>query len=142
MERREDQRLRIGDLWPAGEHVGRPQWRLAFVERPREKLQFRLKLRLGGPRKRDRAREPRPREDEEGNQINRSRRKQRKGPTIVVLILVIRHRDAGFQTRAPYLSPLAGSELNRRVEPAELHRIALARKQREGLIEREPHPVG
>src|ERR1043166_1689852 len=77
MERREDQRLRIGDLWPAGEHVGRPQWRLAFVKRPREKLQFRLNLRLGVPRNRDRAREPRPREDEETNGVDDIYRQRR-----------------------------------------------------------------
>ena len=45
--RREDQGLRIGDLRHAGEDVGRPERRLAAMQRMRQELQLRLKMRLG-----------------------------------------------------------------------------------------------
>ena len=62
MERRKDQRLRIGDLRPAGEQVRRPERRFAMCQRSGEKLQFRLELRLGIPRYGEPAGHPWPRQ--------------------------------------------------------------------------------
>jgi hypothetical protein len=60
MQRREDQRLRIGNLRPAGKQVWGPERLFAAGERGREELQLGLELGLGIPRDRDRALEPRP----------------------------------------------------------------------------------
>jgi hypothetical protein len=73
MQRREDQRLRIGDLRPAGEDVRRPERLLAARQRRREELQFGLKLRLGVPRDRDGAGQPRPRQQGEGGGVEEQR---------------------------------------------------------------------
>ena len=58
VQRREQQRLRIGDLGSAREHVGGPQRRLAVCQRRGEETELRLELRLGVPRNRHRAGEP------------------------------------------------------------------------------------
>src|SRR5579871_591783 len=60
MKRRKDQRLRIGNLRPAGEHVRSPERLFAARERGRKELQFGLELRLRIPRDGDRARKPGP----------------------------------------------------------------------------------
>src|SRR4029077_16929205 len=52
VQRREDERLRIGDLWPARKHVRSPKRRLPARERGCEELQFGLELSLGIPRDR------------------------------------------------------------------------------------------
>src|SRR6266481_3186874 len=60
MQRREDHRLRIGNLRPAGKQVWGPERLLAAGERRCEELQFGLELGLGIPRDSDLPREPRP----------------------------------------------------------------------------------
>ena len=60
--RREDQRLRIGDLRDAAEHVGRPERRLALMDGVGEELQLGLEQRLGVIGDRHRAGQPRPRQ--------------------------------------------------------------------------------
>ena len=57
---REHQRLRIGYLRPAGEHVRRPPRPFAVRDRGREELHLREELRLGIPRDGDVAGEPGP----------------------------------------------------------------------------------
>ena len=64
--RREDQRLRIGDLRRAGEDERRPERLLAAGERLRHELQLRIEMRLGVPRDRDGAGQPRPAQGEPG----------------------------------------------------------------------------
>ena len=78
MQRRKDQRLRVGDLRPAGEYVRRPERRLAVVQRAREKAQLRMELRLGVPRNGDRARKPRPGEHHEARRVERDRGAERE----------------------------------------------------------------
>ena len=74
-ERREDQRLRIGDLRNAAEHVGRPERRLALMDRVGEELQLGLEQRLGVIRNGHRPGEPGPgqREPCENEQRDRKR---------------------------------------------------------------------
>ena len=47
--RRENQRLRIGDLRRASKDIGRPEWAFAIVQRMSEKLQLRKRLGFGVP---------------------------------------------------------------------------------------------
>ena len=60
MQRRKDERLRIGDLRPTGEHIGSPKRRFAACQRCGEERQFRLELSLGIPRDGDGTGPPRP----------------------------------------------------------------------------------
>ena len=60
MQRGEHQRLRIGNLRPAGEDVGRPPRPFAARQRSGEELHLRKELRFRIPRDRHRAGEPRP----------------------------------------------------------------------------------
>ena len=64
--RREDQRLRVGDLRRAGEDERRPERLLAAGERLGHELQLRIEMRLGVPRDRDGAGQPRPAQGEPG----------------------------------------------------------------------------
>jgi hypothetical protein len=80
MERRQDERLRIGDLRPAGKHVRRPERRLAACERRRHELQLGLELRLGVPRNRDGAGKPWPGEERKGRSDHRERGRKRQRP--------------------------------------------------------------
>ena len=74
MRRRENQRLRIGDLRMAAKDVGRPERRLARVQRAGEKRQLRIKMRLGVPWNGECAREPGPGEQQGASQKQRKRR--------------------------------------------------------------------
>ncbi len=65
MQRREQQRLRVGDLRPAGENIGRPPWPFAARHRARQKLHRRKELRFRIPWNGDGAGEPRPRRQQE-----------------------------------------------------------------------------
>ena len=62
--RREDHRLRVGDLRMAAEHVGRPERRLAARQALRQELDLRLEVRLGVPGDGDAARQPGPADDQ------------------------------------------------------------------------------
>ncbi len=73
--RREDQGLRIGDLRRAGEDVGRPERLLAAMQRLRQELQLRIKMRLRVPGDRDRAGEPGPAQDRPAEEKERDRRR-------------------------------------------------------------------
>jgi hypothetical protein len=53
VKRREDQRLRIGNLRPPAKDMRRPEWRLAFRKGCRQELELRMELRLRVPRNRD-----------------------------------------------------------------------------------------
>jgi hypothetical protein len=60
VQRREHERLRIGNLRPAGEDIGRPPWPFAARNRRRQELHLRIELRFRVPRDGDRAGQPRP----------------------------------------------------------------------------------
>ena len=79
MQGREQHRLRVGDLRPAGERIGRPQRRLPGGERGGEELQLRLDLRLGVPWNGDGARQPRPGDHHEGEREDRNGGGEREG---------------------------------------------------------------
>ena len=78
MEGGEDQRLRIGDLRPAGENVRRPERRLAGRERAGEEGELRIELRGGVVGNFDRARQPGPGQRQEGDGVEAERRRERK----------------------------------------------------------------
>src|SRR6476646_10771153 len=78
MEGREDQRLRIGNLRPAGENVRRPERRLTGCERAGEERQLRIKLRGGVVGDFDRAGEPGPAEGQKGNAVEAKRPRERE----------------------------------------------------------------
>ena len=105
MQRREDQRLRIGDLRPAGIEVRAPERRLAVRERGREKLQLRLELRFRVPRNGDGAGEPRPRQSDEAENRGRAgpRRLTSSATAAASRPSAVRHRvsRAGCPRRAP-----------------------------------------
>ena len=73
VQRRKHQRLRIGDLRPAGEHIGRPPGPFAVRDRGRQELQLRKELRFRVPRNRHAAREPGPGRHQEGRSEHRER---------------------------------------------------------------------
>ena len=62
--RRKDLGLGIGDLRKTGENIGSPEGAVARRQRPGQKHDLRIGLRLGVPRNRDGARQPWPGEDE------------------------------------------------------------------------------
>jgi hypothetical protein len=75
--RREDQRLRIGDLRHAAEHVRRPERRLALMDRVGEELQLGLEQRLGVIGNRHGPREPGPAQRRPCQQEQRDRKRSR-----------------------------------------------------------------
>ena len=77
VRRREDQRLRIGDLRVAREHVRRPPRRFAATDRLRQELQLRIEMRLRVPWHGDPAREPGPGQREPSEAEEPERRPQR-----------------------------------------------------------------
>ena len=78
MQRREQQRLRIGDLSPAGKHIRRPPRPFAARQRAGEELHLGKELRLRIPRNRHRTRKPRPGRQQEGKREDRERDTERK----------------------------------------------------------------
>ena len=60
MQRGEQQGLRIGNLRPAPEHIGRPPGPFAARKRARQKLHLRIELGFGIPRDAHRAGQPGP----------------------------------------------------------------------------------
>ena len=93
IKRREDQRLRVGDLRPAREHVGRPERRLSGRQRARQEIDLRSELRLPVPRDRDRARQPGPCRQQERERENAERQQQR--------LRLGRGKISGRRDRAP-----------------------------------------
>ena len=77
MKRREQQRLRIGNLRPPGEDVGRPPRPFAARNRVCEELHLRKELRLRIPRDGDRPGKPRPGRKQEPEREERDRNRQR-----------------------------------------------------------------
>ena len=77
MERREQQRLRIGNLRPAGEDVRRPPWPFAARDRRRQELHLRIELRFRVPRDGYRAGQPWPGRHQEGEREDRQRDSER-----------------------------------------------------------------
>ena len=77
MQRREQQRLRIGDLGPAGKDVRRPPRPFAARQRTGEELHLRKELRFRIPWDGHRARQPRPRRQQEGEREDRERDNKR-----------------------------------------------------------------
>jgi hypothetical protein len=77
--RGEDERLRVGDLRRPGEHVWRPERRLAGVNGLGQELQLRIEVRLGVPRDGDRPGQPRPAEGEPARAEERERGCERPG---------------------------------------------------------------
>ena len=78
MQRGKDQRLRIGDLWPAGKNVRRPERRLSGRERAREEGELRIELRGGVVGNFNGARQPRRGQRQEGYGVETKRPRQRK----------------------------------------------------------------
>ncbi len=78
MEGGEDQRLRIGDLRPAGKDVRRPERRLAGRERAGEECKLRIELRGGVVGNFDRARQPGRCQRQEGYGVEAERSRERK----------------------------------------------------------------
>mgnify|MGYP003704160655 CR=1 FL=1 len=80
---RENERLRIRDLRPAGVDVRRPERRLPLGERTREEGELGEELRFGVPGDGDAAGEPRPGERDEGDRVDRNCARERKRSFVV-----------------------------------------------------------
>ena len=81
--RREDLRLRIGDLRVAGKHVRGPERQFAAPDAGGEELHLRQEMRLGIPRDHDLAGEPGPAEQQPADRENRHRRPEQLGAVVL-----------------------------------------------------------
>ncbi len=94
--RREDQRLRIGELHVPAVNVRRPCHRLAAMQRRRQKAQLGIEMVLGIPRYREAAHEPRP------AQQRPERNQQRHGPRQTQFAAGCRFSRALLQCISPW----------------------------------------